>query len=176
MDWDELKYRRGAFYIALADIHHNLPFISRIMSNVIILGCTTDFSTDLIEYRALSALFDPVVPGVTPPVYQFSFDEFHDLACRQIEKSSVCADFVSGDCVAEWPPGITFDMIKPPETLNGKAASINLAVDKVELYFALVWKFLEQVDKDHTSELSDKEKWQLVEFLRANERRGSEER
>lgn len=96
-DWKQLRRQRGRFYLSLNRLEENLILIQRIMSNVIVLNCEGNFADRNLKYDAISHLFTEMDEGQRPPLYQFGFDDFNDLSCKQVDENyKFYSEVVSG--------------------------------------------------------------------------------
>lgn len=83
-DYEELRHRRGCFWLSHDFVRENTRFWQLIMSNILITRCEYIFDLERFEYFALSPLFDKCDKLTDLPEYQFSVNEYQDLVAKRI--------------------------------------------------------------------------------------------
>jgi hypothetical protein len=64
-----LMNRKGRFFINLDLILESPEIAQRIMGEVIIIQADFDWASQRTEYSAVSEHFEPIAPGMKPPLY-----------------------------------------------------------------------------------------------------------
>ncbi len=85
IDPADIKKRRGRFLLSADRLNDNLPFIQKIMSQVIVMRCEYLWGINVFDYEAISPLFDQCPENEQAPDYMFSEDELLDLKCQKIK-------------------------------------------------------------------------------------------
>ena len=79
MEEAEHMNKVGRFEVPHAVLVENPDVMLKIMATVIVIGCALSRDKHaVLEYRAISPMFDDVEPGEDLPVYEANYDEEKD--------------------------------------------------------------------------------------------------